>query len=91
MSKFTLMKIRLYLAAAVLGCSLARGADLRLGIIGCDTSHVTAFTEALNNPEAKGHVAGAKVVAAFKGGSKDIPRAVRGSRSTRKRCRKSME
>ena len=67
------MKFRLWLAVAVLGGSLGRGAELRLGIIGCDTSHVTAFTEALNNPEAKGHVAGAKVVAAFKGGSQDIP------------------
>lgn len=47
--------------------------DLRLGIIGCDTSHVTAFTEALNNPQAKGHISGAKVVAAFKGGSQDMP------------------
>jgi GFO/IDH/MocA oxidoreductase family protein len=52
-------------------CS-ASAADLRLGIIGCDTSHVTAFTEALNNPTAKGHVAGGKVVAAFKGGSPDV-------------------
>src|SRR3989440_6789647 len=48
-------------------------ADLRIGIIGCDTSHVTAFTENLNNPEAKGHIPGGKVVAAFKGGSPDIP------------------
>ena len=46
--------------------------DLRLGIIGLDTSHVTAFTESLNNPAAKDHVAGAKIVAAFKGGSPDI-------------------
>ncbi|HSU53112.1 MAG TPA: Gfo/Idh/MocA family oxidoreductase [Candidatus Dormibacteraeota bacterium] len=49
------------------------GADIRIGIIGCDTSHVIAFTENLNNPNAKNHVPGAKVVAAFKGGSKDIP------------------
>src|SRR2546423_8928492 len=48
-------------------------ADLRIGIIGCDTSHVIAFTETLNNPLAKGHIAGGKVVAAFKGGSQDIP------------------
>ncbi|PWU09098.1 MAG: dehydrogenase [Verrucomicrobia bacterium] len=53
--------------------SLASGADLRLGIIGCDTSHVTAFTEVLNNPQAKGHVSGGKIVAAYKGGSPDIP------------------
>lgn len=46
--------------------------DIRVGIIGCDTSHVIAFTETWNNPEAKGHVAGCKVVAAFRGGSPDI-------------------
>jgi hypothetical protein len=48
-------------------------ADLRIGIIGCDTSHVPAFTEVLNNPEAKDHVPGGRVVAAFRGGSPDIP------------------
>jgi hypothetical protein len=48
-------------------------ADLKVGIVGCDTSHVTAFTETLNDANAKGHVPGAKVVAAFKGGSRDIP------------------
>src|SRR3954453_7091016 len=53
--------------------SVAWGGDLRIGIIGCDTSHVTAFTENLNNPNAKNHVTGAKVVGAYKGGSKDIP------------------
>ena len=50
----------------------ASAADLRIGMIGLDTSHVPAFTEILNNPAAKGHVPGAKVVAAFKGGSADI-------------------
>jgi predicted dehydrogenase len=49
---------------------------LRIGIIGCDTSHVVAFTETLNNPEAKGHVPGGKVVAAYKGGSPDIPSSI---------------
>ena len=47
-------------------------ADLRVGLIGLDTSHVTAFTGLLNDPAAKDHVAGARVVAAFKGGSPDI-------------------
>ena len=55
---------------------LAFGAELRIGIIGCDTSHVTAFTELLNNPNAKGHVPGGKVVAAFKGGSPDLPKSI---------------
>src|SRR6516162_10502253 len=51
----------------------AVAADLRIGIIGCDTSHVIAFTETLNDPAAKSHVAGGKVVAAYRGGSEDIP------------------
>jgi predicted dehydrogenase len=52
--------------------SPAFSAELRLGIIGLDTSHVTAFTGILNDPKAKDHVEGAKIVAAFKGGSPDI-------------------
>ena len=57
-------------------CSVAitvGAADLRVGIIGCDTSHTTAFTETWNNAAAKGHVSGAKVVGAYSGGSFDIP------------------
>ncbi len=50
----------------------AEAAELRIGMIGLDTSHATAFTELLNNPQAKNHVAGGKVVAAFKGGSPDL-------------------
>jgi GFO/IDH/MocA oxidoreductase family protein len=47
-------------------------ADLRLGIIGADTSHATAFTKILNDSAAPDHVPGAHVVAAYKGGSPDI-------------------
>lgn len=47
-------------------------ADLRLGIIGTDTSHSVAFTRNLNDPSAANHVAGARVVAAYKGGSSDV-------------------
>lgn len=65
------MLIKYGLSLLLLGTTAALGADLRLGIIGCDTSHVTAFTEALNNPTNKNHIAGAKVVAAFKGGCPD--------------------
>ncbi len=56
---------------ALLACA-ARAADLRVGLIGLDTSHVIAFTKALNDPANKDHVPGAKVVAVFKGGSPDI-------------------
>jgi hypothetical protein len=66
------MKLVSLISAILLAAVAGSAADLRLGIIGCDTSHVTAFTEALNNPAAKGHVPGGKVVAAFKGGSKDV-------------------
>lgn len=45
---------------------------IRIGLIGLDTSHVIAFTKVLNDPDHKQHVPGAKVVAAFKGGSPDI-------------------
>jgi hypothetical protein len=47
-------------------------AQLRLGIIGTDTSHVIAFTKILNDPMSPDHVPGARVVAAYKGGSKDL-------------------
>jgi hypothetical protein len=57
-------------------CS-AIGADLRLGIIGTDTSHATAFTQVLNNPNDPNHVPGARVVAAWKGGSPDIEESAR--------------
>jgi hypothetical protein len=45
---------------------------LKAGIIGLDTSHVTAFTALLNNPKNTGDLAGVRVVAGFPGGSKDI-------------------
>lgn len=47
-------------------------ADLRLGIIGTDTSHVIAFTRALNDPSAPNHVPGARVEIAYKGGSPEV-------------------
>ena len=67
------MNMRFIGPALLLAATMAFGADLRIGIIGCDTSHVVAFTETLNNPAAKGHVPGGKVVAAYRGGSVDIP------------------
>ena len=65
------------LLAILLAAPLAAAADIRLGIIGTDTSHVPAFTQMLNSPpDAKDHVAGARVVAAYKGGSKDIESSI---------------
>jgi hypothetical protein len=48
-------------------------ADLRLGLVGTDTSHVTAFAAAFNDPASPQHVAGARIVAAYRGGSPDLP------------------
>ncbi len=50
--------------------------DLKLGVIGLDTSHCTAFTELINDASHKDHVPGAKVIAAFRGGSPDIPSSI---------------
>jgi hypothetical protein len=47
-------------------------ADLRIGIIGTDTSHVPAFTRILNDAADKEHLPGGRVVAAYKGGSQDV-------------------
>jgi len=46
--------------------------QFRVGIIGLDTSHATAFTQILNDPEAKDDVSGCRVVAAYPQGSPDI-------------------
>lgn len=46
--------------------------EIKIGMIGLDTSHVPAFTELLNDPGHKYHVPGGKVVAAFPGGSPDF-------------------
>lgn len=46
---------------------------IRVGIIGLDTSHVVAFTGELNKPDNTGDLAGVRVVAAYPGGSRDIP------------------
>ena len=52
--------------------SRTQSPEIRVGIIGTDTSHVTAFTRLLNDRNDPAHVPGARVVAAFKGGSPDV-------------------
>ncbi|HHW09779.1 MAG TPA: Gfo/Idh/MocA family oxidoreductase [Firmicutes bacterium] len=46
--------------------------DIRIGMIGLDTSHVVAFTKVLNVENDPEHVPGGKVLVAFPGGSKDL-------------------
>jgi hypothetical protein len=59
-------------AFAIAGAATAEP-PIRVGIIGCDTSHVEAFTSIINKPVSIDDTAGVRVVAAFPGGSSDIP------------------
>ncbi len=60
-----------------LGAGVAANGDdpppLKLGIIGLDTSHVVAFSKALNGPNAPESFEGTRIVAAYPGGSPDLP------------------
>jgi len=75
------MRYRSFIAvvAALCVASLATGVfaaepakPIRIGMIGLDTSHVIAFANLLNNPNATGDLADVQVVAGFPGGT-DIP------------------
>ena len=61
---------------AWLGASMAiadaQTPEIRVGIIGTDTSHAAAFTNYSMTGANPNHVPGARVVAAFKGGSPDV-------------------
>jgi predicted dehydrogenase len=70
------MHARVLAAVALsLSCAVtaAQDAPLRIGLIGLDTSHVVEFTRIFNDTAHPHHVPGARVVAAWKGGSPDVP------------------
>jgi Predicted dehydrogenases and related proteins len=75
-SKFS--SVRLCLFIALLG-SLApavRAAEkqqTRIGLVGLDSSHAAAFTKSLNADPPRAGLEGFRVVAAFPGGSPDLP------------------
>lgn len=58
--------------ATALAADEAGEKTLRAGMIGLDTSHVIAFTKALNQESPPEKLAGVRVVAAFPGGSADV-------------------
>jgi hypothetical protein len=77
----TVSRFLSFLPLGLLLCPASLHADeksvpLRAGIIGLDTSHVTAFTSVLNNPKNSGDLAGVRVVAAYPGGSPDLPESI---------------
>lgn len=61
------------LPALALATLLLPAQELKLGIIGTDTSHVSAFPAILHDASRADHVPGARIVAAYKGGSADLP------------------
>lgn len=63
----------LFLLLVLSTAPAAAAADLKLGLVGTDTSHVTGFAAAFNDPASPQHVAGARIVAAYRGGSPDLP------------------
>lgn len=65
--------IRILLLLSLALATPAAAADLKLGLVGTDTSHVTGFAAAFNDPSSPQHVAGARIVAAYRGGSPDLP------------------
>ena len=46
--------------------------DLKIGLVGLDTSHVIGFCKCLNKPGDAEHVPGGRITCAFPGGSKDF-------------------
>ncbi|MFP4171273.1 MAG: Gfo/Idh/MocA family protein [Candidatus Hydrogenedentota bacterium] len=72
MRMFTLAITGLFLAAAQTGHAQDED-ELEMGLIGLDTSHVIAFTNIFNDPDHADHVPGGRVVAAYQGGSDDLP------------------
>ncbi len=62
-----------YFWLACLPVVSAMADNLRIGLIGLDTSHSEQFTLRLNDPANPNHVPGARVVAAFPCASPDLP------------------
>ncbi len=61
-----------FVVGSLLIASVVHSAELRAGIIGLDTSHVLAFTKALNAEKPEPGYAGVRVTVAYPKGSPDI-------------------
>ena len=61
--------------AACIACSSAMAQEtpeLKIGMIGLDTSHVISVAALLNDPAAKEHIPGGRIACGFKAGSPDV-------------------
>ncbi|WP_217699062.1 Gfo/Idh/MocA family protein [Prosthecobacter debontii] len=70
---FQFMSALIMAVLAMLSPRLVMADNLRIGIIGLDSSHCEQFTLRLNDPANPSHIPGARVVAAYAGGSPDLP------------------
>ncbi|MFN3152603.1 Gfo/Idh/MocA family protein [Bremerella sp.] len=61
------------MASSLMTASTHAVEPLRIGLIGLDSSHAVAFTKTINASDASPELQNAKVVAAFPGGSPDLP------------------
>jgi len=69
----SLLAVVVFLAGLTQGRADEPSTPLRAGIIGTTTSHVEAFTNTINDPNAEGDLADVEVVAGFTGGIEDNP------------------
>lgn len=74
--KISFLKLFLPCLALVVFPVLSGAEEIRVGIIGLDTSHAIAFTKTMNAPDAEGALADCRVVAAYPKGSRDIESSV---------------
>lgn len=72
----TILTLFCFILAGSLFLSSGRADEIKVGIIGLDTSHCIAFTKTMNDPAAKGDLAKCKVVAVYTKGSPDIESSV---------------
>lgn len=69
------MRTILYFSLLLLFLTNTHAEPLKVGIIGID-AHANSWTKIINNPEATGELADITIVAAYPGGSPDIPQSM---------------
>jgi hypothetical protein len=71
-TRFLLCILFFAVARSALAAAPSIDQTIRVGIIGCDTSHAPAFAKLINQASPTAEIAAMKVVAAYPGGSPDI-------------------
>lgn len=72
-TRFFVVGVAVFMAVLSTQAALAKDGVLRAGILGCDTSHVIAFTNLINDLKGTGALADVEVTVAYPGGSPDLP------------------